>query len=173
MDLVGHINNRNRHTSRSLFFVMHFYPKSWQKRSILLVLILLTSLTCWGNGTPASARDRSNLENYTIVGCKSFQQPYWPQEWSQNIFEVSAPAAQEGRDYECGFLTVPEHHDRSDGAEIQLAVAIIKSTAAHPEPDPLVLLQGGPGGSGITQFASLANSQTPGSAALRADRDLN
>jgi pimeloyl-ACP methyl ester carboxylesterase len=52
-----------------------------------------------------------------------------------------------GRDVECGWVTVPEDHAKPDGKTIQLAVARFKSDAASPEPDPIVYLHGGPGGS--------------------------
>jgi pimeloyl-ACP methyl ester carboxylesterase len=52
-----------------------------------------------------------------------------------------------GRDVECGWLTVPEDHATPDGKTIKLAVARFKSAAAKPEPDPIVYLEGGPGGS--------------------------
>ncbi len=52
-----------------------------------------------------------------------------------------------GRDVECGWLIVPEDHAKPDGKTIKLAVARFKSDASKPEPDPIVYLEGGPGGS--------------------------
>jgi pimeloyl-ACP methyl ester carboxylesterase len=71
---------------------------------------------------------------------------------------------------ECGYLTVPERHNAPDGPKIRLAVAIARSTGENPVPDPLVLAQGGPGGSTIDLFADqlvLANFQE-----IRRDRDI-
>jgi pimeloyl-ACP methyl ester carboxylesterase len=50
---------------------------------------------------------------------------------------------------ECGYLVVWE--DRADPAEgtIRLAVAILPSDSASPAPDPIVYLEGGPGGSAL------------------------
>ncbi len=70
---------------------------------------------------------------------------------------------------ECGYLTVPVDHDNPTGPTLELAVVIVKSRAKAPAPDPVVMLQGGPGGSAIDTFLSfifLANSP------LRANRDL-
>jgi pimeloyl-ACP methyl ester carboxylesterase len=53
--------------------------------------------------------------------------------------------AVEGKDIECGYVTVPERHANPDGPVIELAVAVVKSTSAHPAPDPLVIEAGGPG----------------------------
>jgi hypothetical protein len=56
--------------------------------------------------------------------------------------------AKEGTDYECGYLTVPEFHRHLQGKTIQVGVAIIKSTNPKPA-EPLLLFQGGPGGSSM------------------------
>jgi pimeloyl-ACP methyl ester carboxylesterase len=76
--------------------------------------------------------------------------------------------AVEGEDVQCGYLTVPEEHINPDGPTIQLAVAIIKSKDLQPKPDPLVLAQGGPGGSTIDTYAPalLGNNN------IRKDRDI-
>jgi pimeloyl-ACP methyl ester carboxylesterase len=62
---------------------------------------------------------------------------------------------QEGEHLECGYLIVPERHEQPDGPTIRLAVAIIKSQVPDPEPDPVVVAQGGPGGSTIDTFATI------------------
>lgn len=85
------------------------------------------------------------------------------------MIDLAQYGAAEGSDAECGYLTVPEQHARPDGPSIQLAVMIIKSTAASPAPDPLVLLQGGPGGSTIETYAQLLFSTA---ASLRAYSDV-
>ncbi len=52
----------------------------------------------------------------------------------------------EGRDVSCGFLTVPEDRSLSQSPTIRLAVAIFKTPSSHPDPDPVLVLGGGPGG---------------------------
>jgi pimeloyl-ACP methyl ester carboxylesterase len=51
-----------------------------------------------------------------------------------------------GVEVECGYLRVPEDRDREDSPMIRLHVAIIPSHNENPAPDPVVFLQGGPGG---------------------------
>src|SRR5689334_11926891 len=46
----------------------------------------------------------------------------------------------------CGMLTVLEQHDEPDGPTIKLAVAIFKASSAKPKADPILYLDGGPGG---------------------------
>ena len=53
----------------------------------------------------------------------------------------------QGRTVECGYLVVPEDRDRPDGTAIKVAVARFKSSSSRPAPDPIVYLEGGPGGS--------------------------
>jgi pimeloyl-ACP methyl ester carboxylesterase len=53
----------------------------------------------------------------------------------------------EGYQVECGDLTVPEDRGRPDGPAIRLHVATFKSRSPNPEPDPVIHLVGGPGGS--------------------------
>lgn len=74
----------------------------------------------------------------------------------------------EGRDVNCGFLSVPLNYDNPQGEKIRLAVAIITSTSAAPAADPLIMAQGGPGGSTIDTFLK----QFSISDRLRADRDV-
>src|SRR6516162_5080949 len=61
---------------------------------------------------------------------------------------LSAPCAFEvpaGARVQCGWLTVPVDRRRAGGRTICLHVAIYKSRA-HPLPDPILWLVGGPGG---------------------------
>ena len=51
----------------------------------------------------------------------------------------------QGMPIECGFVSVPADHAQPDGPEIRLAVAIIKDLSENHQPDPVMLLSGGPG----------------------------
>lgn len=51
-----------------------------------------------------------------------------------------------GRTVRCGFVVVPERRDRPDGRRLRLAVAVLKSPAARSLRDPIIYLNGGPGG---------------------------
>ncbi len=50
---------------------------------------------------------------------------------------------------DCGELVVWENRERHEEGTLRLAVAILRSTADEPEPDPLVFLSGGPGGRSV------------------------
>ncbi|MFT5193079.1 MAG: pimeloyl-ACP methyl ester carboxylesterase [Cellvibrionaceae bacterium] len=50
-------------------------------------------------------------------------------------------------DVECGMVVVPANRTKPEnGKAVALAVAIYRSTSANPEPDPVIYLDGGPGG---------------------------
>lgn len=62
-------------------------------------------------------------------------------------FTMSSSANQtEGKTYNCGTVAVPEDHSKPTGKLIQIAVAVFKSNATSPAPDPAIYLDGGPGG---------------------------
>lgn len=52
----------------------------------------------------------------------------------------------EGQTVECGFVVVRERHEAADGPTIRLAVARWKSRKVPAQPEPVIFLQGGPGG---------------------------
>ena len=69
----------------------------------------------------------------------------------------------------CGYVTVPENReDPSNQRQIKVAVIVRKATAPSPKPDPIVFLEGGPGGSATAAYPSRLtelSQRTP-------DRDL-
>jgi pimeloyl-ACP methyl ester carboxylesterase len=84
---------------------------------------------------------------------------------------VSLPqGAVEGKDVVCGYVTVPQYHTHPGGKTLRLAVTVTKSTNPHPDPTPLVMAQGGPGGSSIDDF--LGMSLDNWMADIRAQRDI-
>ena len=58
----------------------------------------------------------------------------------------------------CGTLTVPERHERPGGRHVRLAVARLAARSPNPAPDPLLILVGGPGDSGLAGVAPFLTS---------------
>jgi pimeloyl-ACP methyl ester carboxylesterase len=54
----------------------------------------------------------------------------------------------------CGYAIVPEDRTGDPNRTIRLAVAIFHSTSPNPAPDPVVFLQGGPGGQAVELSAA-------------------
>ncbi|MEM8859102.1 MAG: alpha/beta hydrolase [Chloroflexota bacterium] len=52
----------------------------------------------------------------------------------------------------CGRLIVPENRESPNGNVVQLSVAILPAANGNPEPDPVIYLEGGPGGSAVAGF---------------------
>jgi pimeloyl-ACP methyl ester carboxylesterase len=69
--------------------------------------------------------------------------------------------------FECGYVTVPEEHANPDGPTIRIPVAILRATGTNPQPDPLFLAQGGPGGDAFELFSFYLPQSS-----LLLDRDL-
>ncbi|MBT9291130.1 alpha/beta hydrolase [Prosthecodimorpha staleyi] len=67
----------------------------------------------------------------------------------------------EGRTILCGTVGVPEDADKPNGRMLPLSFAILKATSRFPEPDPVVYLQGGPGGSALTIIPLLERAFRP------------
>ena len=66
----------------------------------------------------------------------------------------------------CTRFSVPENWDDARGRHIELNVALVKSTAAVAEADPVVLLDGGPGQAATEDYPAVA----PALAGLRRER---
>lgn len=49
----------------------------------------------------------------------------------------------------CGILTVPESRDGSSNAQLELMVAVVAAQNGSPLPDPIIYLEGGPGGAAV------------------------
>jgi pimeloyl-ACP methyl ester carboxylesterase len=57
----------------------------------------------------------------------------------------------------CGTLTVPERHDRPEGPQVRLAVAVVR-VAGERRPDPVVYLSGGPGSPALVDALTFAEA---------------
>lgn len=92
------------------------------------------------------------------------------------IFEPAAcpfqlpPGQIEGTTVECGYLVVPENRADPDAGTIRLAVGIFHPPGGATEPDPIIYLAGGPGGSALELlYLSFESAYQP---ILAAGRDL-
>lgn len=54
----------------------------------------------------------------------------------------------------CGYAILPENRTSNNGRTIRLAVAVFHSQSSSPKPDPVMFLQGGPGGEAVTLSAN-------------------
>ena len=128
---------------------------SWYR--VLLSFLAGLVLVGAAVAVPASADDDS-LPRFDSVRC------------NQGLFKGRIPGKLHA---ECGLLTVTENRlePRSEKNTIVLPVVIIPARAKHAQPDPLLLLSGGPGDGGIDSFVASGFSEFP-LAELAANRDV-
>lgn len=74
-----------------------------------------------------------------LVSCSNLNAPRYEETECQFYTESSI-------EIECGILKVPEDRDQEDSPMIELHFAILRSSNPDKAPDPVVFLQGGPGG---------------------------
>ena len=96
----------------------------------------------WGTDTPAPT---ATLGPPTMLPTARPTMEYTPLfEESTCPFDVYAYV-----DVRCGYVTVPEDRTGDPSHTIRLAVAVYHSFSDHPEPDPVLFLQGGPGAEAV------------------------
>ena len=69
---------------------------------------------------------------------------------------------------QCGTLAVPEDPNHPDGRQIELFVARIPALSGAPQPDPLLLISGGPGQAATDFYLALRGAFEP----IRRDREI-
>lgn len=69
---------------------------------------------------------------------------------------------------QCATLNVPARYSEPEGAQLELTLARVPAGSAAPQPDPLVLIAGGPGGSAIDFYLQTRAAFGP----ARRDRDV-
>ena len=73
-----------------------------------------------------------------------------------------------GAPVQCGFVVVPEDHGDPAGPTLRLAVVVIEDESDGHQPDPVILLSGGPGEKTVASARELAPVLTP----IHPNRDL-
>lgn len=131
----------------------------WMIATVLISIIL----SACGSETPSPMPTETSLEpTATLV----------PASESSATFEhapcpFNVPEGQEDK-VDCGFVVVPEDHNNPDGPSIRLAVVVVKDQSDEHQPDPVILLAGGPGERAVANVLQLAPILAP----LHPNRDL-
>ncbi len=69
---------------------------------------------------------------------------------------LKSPKGNNTIEAECGTLTVAEDPQAPGGRQIELNVVVVPAVSRNPEPDPLVILAGGPGQAATEVFSFMA-----------------
>lgn len=117
----------------------------FRSRRTLTAILIAVILAAFVNVTPLAAASTPRIEK---AACR---------------FEVPPD-----RTVECGYLIVPEVRNDPESREIRLHYAVFKALSATPRPDPIIYLEGGPGGSALLRL----DTRLPVFAPYMADRDF-
>jgi pimeloyl-ACP methyl ester carboxylesterase len=63
---------------------------------------------------------------------------------------LTGPDEVEGKTVDCGVVTVPENYSQPQGRQVEITYVRLRSKSLSPQPDPVVVLHGGPGGSDLS-----------------------
>lgn len=114
------------------------------KKAYLLLLVLIMLVTgCVGQvgqATPTSTTPTTQPKATSTLEPTATQSPIARFEEGPCAFNVP-----EGADMACGHVIVPEDHAQPSGPTIRLAVVVIRDHSENHQPDPVILLAGGPG----------------------------
>lgn len=123
-----------------------------------LLVLVLAALACSLPYTSTSPGALASAVAATLTAVPSATPvPATPTPSYQPVFEPAdcAFARPPGTQPQCGYLVVPENRAVAGGRTIKLHVAIFRSSAEGPSPDPVLHLAGGPGSSSLDVAAYL------------------
>lgn len=126
---------------------MSIKQQPWWSRSLRCDLSILACLflALFGGGLDdAEARDpaievRSAIGNYVVRYAEGDCPFFFDFEVDPDVEDAIT----------CGYMQVPQDRRLPNGLQIEIAVAIIESRSIEPRPDPIVYLEGGPGGGAL------------------------
>lgn len=121
-------------------------------RACCLALLCIVVLSGCGSDNP-TPNNQNSVPRFDKAAC-----PFKP-----------ASGMTEGKDFTCGYLVVPEDRTDPKSKTIKLAVGIFKPVKTPAQPDPVILLQGGPGGGGLQDFAPFMDKDLRGQFAPNRD----
>lgn len=128
----------------------------------LLMAILLGVSTVLGSLTSTVGQPDGTVDPLRSVQATSFDCA------ELTLFDTPLVTPSMGN-VECGTALVPENWSDPEGRQISLTYVILKSTSPTPKPDPIVYLEGGPGGSAISALDAYAGRIFD---EMRAERDI-
>jgi pimeloyl-ACP methyl ester carboxylesterase len=62
------------------------------------------------------------------------------------------PVEIEGKTIDCGIVTVPEDYSKPQGRQVEISYVRLRSKSLSPQPDPVIVLHGGPGSTDLSDL---------------------
>ncbi len=120
---------------------------------LMISLALLALMTgCSDSSTPSKPAESVQSDNAASVEVN-----YERVDCAKLTDKVIVTEIFKDKTLECGLVTVPADWSVPAGDTIKIAVYRLPSTAKNPAADPVVYLEGGPGGSGVATVAEFAH----------------
>lgn len=121
-----------------------------RRRAVAIAVVLAIVAGCAGDDDGNDAGEQT-IEDATTDGAETdgTGAAFEPSFETDDCVAAVRDDERVGRDnprLECGWLTVLEDRNRPDGATIRLPVVRLRSDDPERRPDPVVFLEGGPGG---------------------------
>lgn len=132
-----------------------------RSRSRVALLATATALALGAAACTTTAPTDTTTTAGATAGARAFAYVTCPKPNIPGVPQFDFPA-----NMRCGYLTVPENRGAAGGRTIRIFVMRVPAVSANPQPDPIVVLSGGPGGGGSFEFASRIK------AGMNADREL-
>jgi pimeloyl-ACP methyl ester carboxylesterase len=127
---------------------------------ILLLVVAVVASACGGvpAGLPESTQPPEAIPSaeQPIPDVQPTRKPVAVFEQQPCPFDVPV-----GASVECGFVVVPEDHNDPDGPAIKIAVAVFRDESEDHQPDPIMLLAGGPGEKVMQNAVAMAMTFAP------------
>ena len=142
-------------------------PKTWCAPLALVLLAVLLAVTACSMPAAAPPESPTSPSTPAVDGPVPIGPYAYADSPCPDPVWKGLPELKLGPEYTCGRLTVPENRVKPEGKQISIPVTRLKSSSPNPKPEPLLMLTGGPGGSG---FLSAVTEYTD--ARLNRDRDV-
>jgi pimeloyl-ACP methyl ester carboxylesterase len=149
------------------------WRKTMHKKLLLILLTFALMLTSCSQSAVAPTPTETALPTEvapeptaTVEPIPTVEPPTEPEAtFEEGICPFDVP---EGAPVECGFVVVPEDHNDPSSSTIRLAVAILRDQSDEHQPDPVILLSGGPGEKTVANSLALGSVLAP----IHPNRDL-
>jgi pimeloyl-ACP methyl ester carboxylesterase len=134
-----------------------------------VLAVVLVAAACSGNDSVVASVTSSTPTAHSLQDTVAAATVVSPPDVPSFVADACRFDVPPGRFVRCGWLEVPA--DRSDPAkgEVRIHVAVFESPGLDPAPDPVVFLQGGPGGFALENLQMMFETSF---GHLLADRDV-
>jgi pimeloyl-ACP methyl ester carboxylesterase len=115
---------------------------------LALTSLALVAAACTSSDEANETTTSTALETTAVLDTTTTEAPV---ETGFEVMECEGLGLDDAVEVECGTLEVPANYETGEGS-FTLEIVILKSTSDNPAPDPVIYLEGGPGGHAIDKM---------------------